>query len=457
MISFEYEGLWWLPSNPEQKVSGTLRFSFNDGATLDLIGSFKSVNDLKELLNPEIILGISSNGKNITLYKCLESSSQFSAPGLLTSSFKASVILVNAHFKKNEDMLFEELAINYSNLDNWANISGFDIKYPSNQKGTLIKYTVPSPVEVEINPELKISFDVHVDYPARSIVQKKACIKQKIFLTIKPSNPQYLEKYWKIAGLVRNYLALGVMEPVYPLVIEGKTQGVKMDLGNGKFFYPPVSIFFAQPDIRLHKEKQPLNMLFTLQDIREILELTIKNWFEKEEVLKPIYDLYFGTLYNPRMYVHHRFLSLVQAVESYHRRKWSNQEIKPEEHKIRIKEILESIPKKYKNWLKWKLKYSNEPSLQNRLNEILTKHSKILSGILDKSSFIEKTVNTRNYLTHYDPELKEKSVDGIELYYIAEKLKLILTICFLKELGFSSDIIEKLISRARGQRLFFLK
>ena len=41
MNKFEYEGIWWLPDKPEKQVSGTLRFTPNEGAILKLIGSFK--------------------------------------------------------------------------------------------------------------------------------------------------------------------------------------------------------------------------------------------------------------------------------------------------------------------------------------------------------------------------------------------------------------------------------
>ena len=73
MDKFEYEGIWWLPDEPEKQVSGTLRFTPNEGAILDLIGSFKDIKEINK-----IILGISSNGKNITLHKCFETKSNVS-------------------------------------------------------------------------------------------------------------------------------------------------------------------------------------------------------------------------------------------------------------------------------------------------------------------------------------------------------------------------------------------
>jgi len=38
---FEYKGIWWLPDKPKERISGTLKFTPDEGAILDLIGSFK--------------------------------------------------------------------------------------------------------------------------------------------------------------------------------------------------------------------------------------------------------------------------------------------------------------------------------------------------------------------------------------------------------------------------------
>jgi len=64
---FEYKGIWWLPDKPEEQVSGTLRFTLDEGTISTLIGPFKDTKDMNKTLEPETILGVSSDGKNITL------------------------------------------------------------------------------------------------------------------------------------------------------------------------------------------------------------------------------------------------------------------------------------------------------------------------------------------------------------------------------------------------------
>jgi len=38
---FEYTGEWWIPDEPEKKIHGTLRFTHNERATLELMGIIK--------------------------------------------------------------------------------------------------------------------------------------------------------------------------------------------------------------------------------------------------------------------------------------------------------------------------------------------------------------------------------------------------------------------------------
>ena len=443
MDKFEYEGIWWLPDEPEKQVSGTLRFTPNEGAILDLIGSFKDIKEINKMLELEIILGISSNGKNITLHKCFETKSNVSVPGLLTSSFYANEVFVGAHFQKSEDIKFRELSICYSYLDEWVNISGFNIQYPDKSE-VVIKYKQPEPIQASIGEDCKMFIDFQV-----TIVQKEASIKQRTYIRIEPSVEKSLEEYWNIMRDIQNFLSLGVTEPVYPLTITGITEANNS----------PVEIYYHSPEIS--KVPKTLCMLFTFKDISDRFEILLKNWFENADTLGPVYDLYFGTLYNPRMYLQHQFLSLVQAIEAYHRRKFegkylSNDDYEPTYEKFKkfINEL--AIEPSFKEALKSKLKYGNEHSLRKRLKDLFEKYKEVVDDFIeDKDIFVNRVVDTRNYLTHYDKNLMEKAVDGEQLYYVTQQLKIVIVICLLSELGFNFKEIKNLLARNRRYKYVF--
>jgi len=451
MDKFEYEGKWWLPDKPEKQISGTLRFTPDEGAILDLIGSFKDIKDINKMLKLEIILGISSNGKKITLHKCFETKSKISSPGLLTSSFRANEIFVGAHFQKSEDIKFRELSIRYSYLDEWVNISGFDIQYPD-KKVVVIKYKLPEPIQANIGEDYKVFIDFQATYPTHFIVQKEASIKQRTYVRIEHSAEKSLDEYWDIMRYIQNFLSLGITEPVYPLTITGITEANKQII-NGRPYNPPVEIYYCSEISKVPKTLYPHDMLFTFKDISDRFEIFLKNWFKKANLLKPVYDLYFGTLYNPRMYLQQQFLSLIQAIEAYHRRKFEGKYLSDNDYEPIYEKFKEFINKlaiepSFKEALKSKLNYGNEYSLRKRLKDLFEKYKEVVDDFIkDKDIFVNKVVYTRNYLTHYDKNLREKAVDGKQLYYVTQQLKIIIVICLLSELGFNFKEIKNLLAR----------
>jgi hypothetical protein len=147
------------------------------------------------------------------------------------------------------------------------------------------------------------------------------------------------------------------------------------------------------------------------------------------------------------------FLFLVQAVETYHRRTSDETDLPEEEHKVRLQQILDAVPSDYKSWLKEKLKYSNELNLRKRIKKIIDRFSDIFGNYIHRKSFTNKVVNTRNYLTHYDPELEDRTasdpIDFIDLIY---KLRTILEVCFLNELQLSDEKIASVMERKIQER-----
>jgi hypothetical protein len=250
---------------------------------------------------------------------------------------------------------------------------------------------------------------------------------------------------------IQNFLSLGLMEPVYPLSITGITEATANIKGEIKTYNLPISIYYKLPDIpNISKIIRPYDMLFKFDDMIEKFEIYIKNWFRKAELLKPIYDLYFATLYNPRMYLGNKFLNLIQALEVYHRRIINKLVMNQEKCDGIVKECLDIISQNYKEHFEQILKYANEPSLRRRLKDIIKKYENLLDKFIGnknaQNSFINKVVNTRNYLIHYDLEVKEKSESTKELFNLTQNLKTIVEICLLNEIGFNLEKIENLIS-----------
>ena len=453
---FEYDGIWWLPENPNNKVSGKLKFHPVKGLKLQLIGSFKRLNNLNTFLQPPIILGITSNGKIITLYKCYESQSHMSMPGFLSSSFIASFAFLGCHFEKEEEIRFDSLSLNYFHLEEWTGITGFRFKMETDPKNHLTKheiiYSFPEKVGAKIG-NLNISFDYNFTSGGDGL--KEVNLRHTTFIKIKPNKSLHFNDYQDVCYHIQNFLSLAIGKAVFPIIIKGKSERCSTKSQSGKAIYPDIFIYYATNSLFETSSKiYPFDMLFTFRDISGKFENILKNWFEKAEMLKPVYDLYFGTLYNSRMYLQHQFLSMTQAVEAYHRRKFEGKYLLDEDYEPiynGFKDVINKldVEASFKNALINRLRYGNEFSLRKRLKDLFAEYQSITQNFIkDENNFINRVVDTRNYLTHYDKKLRNIA-DGEDLYRITQKLKTILQICLLHELGFDKEEIKSAFLRNR--------
>lgn len=449
----EIKGLWWLPEKPDLKLPGTLTFSPYKGFSLEVQGSFKERGEMHKFLIPDIILGFSHQGKEITLYKCFERSSKMHLPGIPETLFSVNVGFIGVHFAQLSEMKFKKISVRYNYLDEWLNISGFNITPNLKEKSVEIKYKLPAPIEINLRNGLKILLEVKANMPSISIAQKEACIKQEAFFTLEFPTETTFEDVHKFIYIFQNLLSLLTSEIVYPIKILGNSENAVKIIENKKF-YEPIEIIYqlSLSQVKSKKSVHPFDMLYPYISIKNKTEIIFNNWLEKAEILRPIYDLYFGTIYSGDMYLEFQFLSLVMALEVYHRRMIRNEDIPSKEHEERIKQILTNTPDKYRNWLKEKLTYSNEPSLGKRIKEIygmLKNIGYVTDLIPKKKDFVYKVVNTRHYFVHYDQSLEDKALKGTDLYWFIQKLKVLVEICLLKEIGFLDTEIDNIFQQRK--------
>jgi hypothetical protein len=113
-----------------------------------------------------------------------------------------------------------------------------------------------------------------------------------------------------------------------------------------------------------------------------------------------------------------------------------------------VKEIVNSVKPEYAEWVKSKLEFGNEPTLHERIEQLITELPESIKKTLLKPThekFIKDFKRSRNYYTHYSPSLEKKALKGSELFYLKETSKILLICFILKEIGFSDIELEKII------------
>lgn len=440
--SFRIEGSWWIPSKPDGKLPGVLEFTSKQ-SILKLWGSFKDITEINQRTSPEIILGTSLDGENLTLNGIYELGSTLGSGGFRTT-YGVIRIFRGIHFDKESDILFKDISVLYSNFDSWLDISGFKIE-PNLETGDMdIKHTSPSLIPATINNDYKITIGFNVQHFISSMGHKEARITQTGITVIEKNIVATFTEFMKVQHHLRNFLSLAMMSPCYPLLIRGNVEDSTAPNG-----YADVGIYYSNKTPQTIDDIYELHMLFRYRDISTNFEQYLKNWFSKVEILEPVFNLYFGTLYNSDMYLDHIFLSTIQAVESYHRRTMKNHIWSEEDFTTIKNEVLNCTSKKYKDWVTNKFQYGNEPSLRRRIKELLEEFNSIFGEFsIYNSEFAENVTNTRNYLTHYDPTLKEKSLKDQDLFNTIQKLRALVEVCFMKQLGIPNEDVKKIMKRS---------
>ncbi|WP_372008333.1 HEPN domain-containing protein [Paenibacillus chitinolyticus] len=422
------KGYWWLPSNESKKIAGNLEQIDDGTAVLDLHGF------LGHFLENEIILGVTLLGAPVTLWKCFKRSTHFSLNGFEAMEKYGCQITINGvHFNDKQRMDFDGYKFTFDYLENWLDKQVLTInenRENNTFKSLTIKYEQPEEFELAEIEGIKLV----VSY-AHSLGDKnnsKVSINSSAQIVLKSKTKIPLEELLNNYLIkLQNFLSLVMGKTVFPKNIWGVIEEEEV--------YRDVSVtlkipFSSNKKNGFYKERVPYSL------IKENSNMIINNWFSGSNDLLPIYDLYFANLYNTNLHLTNRFLNIVQALESYHRRRIGRGEFMNKARYKKLKQKLyEVLEEELENEevveMKSKFSHLNEMSLKNRIYDLLEKYDlkEIYSEI--NEDLIAKVVLTRNYFTHWDKKYEDKALKELELNDVTTLLMRLFETCLFIELG----------------------
>lgn len=450
--SFEELGRFWLPGNEESKISGILRFDPLEGIvlkTMDYFVNDEKIHDSSFFPKYNIIVG-AIRGKKLTLCNCNLVNDSIAKYGIRERNYKADILFLGHFFNNINEFNFEKASIKFKYLEQWVLKLGFESKDIIDSEGhrnVSVNFKFPEDIEIYLDKfQLNITHSLKKEY---NLFESN--LKQNTLIEIIPNETMNFEDMKKtIIDRVQNFLSLGINAPVFPLTITMEIKDDK-ELMPHEVFCKPIEVYYPINNPLLNEKKSYFDLLFSFDSVSDNIGHVLKNWFKKYEVLKPVHDLFFAAIYNSYIYTDETlFLSLIQAVESYHRRIYNGKYLDSDDYKSVHKKITAAIPEQLEethyNSLKSRIDFGNEFSLQSRLLELFNDFEDIFKLFIDdKDEFIKDLKNTRNYLTHYDKKMERKAKSGKELSLLSKKLNLIIKIFFLKELGINSDQIKEIV------------
>lgn len=428
----EYKGPWWPPHDDSSPLPGTLTIE-KGRAVLEVLGNFgyelisETARQRTYSMNLEEkprLLGTSTDGKPITLEGLWEAGHKVHFPGLPTADYRARVTLVGKHFGEGEEIAFDEIVIGASDLNAWTRVSGFATSLetePLDDDGhvafvrTEVRYEAPEDIRIPLARGEEILLRFTCQSKGLGGRSERVELRQEAALHWRFSRPVDLASVFDRVGQIRNFLSLAVGRPVSITSVTGLQDAYKQERIDS---LRPIEIYWEIP----HNPEPPegerdrREMLFTLAEADPDASTVIKRWLARQDHLEPVFNLYFGTVYHPSLYLEVRFLAFAQALETYDFRRRR----KPARR-----------------------------SLAERTHDVLRQCRRVSERIVgaDAEAFVADFKNARNYYTHYDPKLEKKAASGGALLLLTVQLQAILEMSLLRQLGFPCRAVAEILQR----------
>ena len=450
---FQIKGYWWLP-NSEEHISGIL-FYHQDKIVLELMGTLSKESDAFETAgnSNSIILGFSDKGEDFTLMNAFISNTTFSSPGFSTETYSIDSFIVGGHFNTLNEMSFHSLVVYPTYFSKWVGKSPF-IKHRSENKLESISFAEPNLFKAYVAP-LNAFIEEENSYSSTQSNDRFELSFKGGFKII----PDEFQSFDWLSNVMQRLNGLYTLFINYPTYYESiEFYGEVVPEYEVPTFRKKYNYFQKQKGMKIREKFNQHDAVIGYVKVRDNLGIIFNSWFEKQDNLKTILDLYLSDFYLTSN-LETRFLNAIQTLEIYHRRNFEGELFDKAtylEHSSRLIEYIQKeLPEELSQRIEGMLVHGNEFSLGKRLRELVNKlepdTKKYLFGNSnDRGRFVQQLVDTRNYLTHYDKEEKKNLIDGtLEIYYTVQRLKALTTLILFKEIGVSEQVILSRIQESR--------
>lgn len=441
-------GYFWLPENPEQRLPGTLKVSEKGETTLEVIGIFGSdaFTSISQPSSLGRILGEIEDDDLITLEECRYESRKTSS-----SSLYRCVITANYHYKgvlfgDGEAVAFTRLDVALTGFDEWLGISGLSLSsdHEHDKRTATIRYEMPQEILFQLPNDiiLGFTFSYRLSHPEFA----KGVIKQRGYLSIRCNEPRSINELLSSLRKIVRLLSFAMDYDSNVEEIQCYSREITIELSNGESTEFGISLYCQD-----FSSSQPAtlcfwpNMLFRFSDVRDRMQQLITDWHGTYDNAEPAIDLYFASKYGGYRYLEGKFLSLAQGVESLHRRLMSTTQMSEAEFQDIKTMLLEICPDLKKEWLKARLEYANEVPLRKRIKDMVGPFKDFFGDKKQRKSFVHLVVDTRNYLTHFDERLANKTARGERLSQLCMKLEALFQLFLLRQIGLDDECISQII------------
>lgn len=433
----EWDGYWWLPENPDNKVAGTLIYDGEGGLNLKLDNHFDGYNPDevgeidedesgnlgrlvrdKDLIFYDVIYGV-AGGVDITIMDARDMSPirfwrRTGSSYASDCKINAEKLILGKHLENKENKVFGGLRVSVDNLGFWY--FSAEEKKEIDFGGRYIELCNVNEIEASDRDDLFCRILVNDGVSLEEGLEEVRVIQNFIsFVTNQASDIVWLQL--EDAEDVSNS--------------DNKCVSIicsRMKIGEG---YRWVG---SNSDARLVSEAFPFAE-------------SLAKWFKLVADARAAVNMVMAIQLEDMPFIENDLLTVTGAAEVLHRNlKIRSHMYDIAEFKKMKKEILNIVPESYKETVMSNLR--NDPSLRIRLMDLAKSadEDSVLYLVPDVEYWAKKTVKARNDLTHKGVAPKQ-SAD--ELLAIVDVTKTIIRLVILERLGVSKEYQNKIVKNYR--------
>jgi hypothetical protein len=453
----DFRGYFWLPESPNSKVPGRCHWTPDNTIELEIIGTFSGdVIEPHDRVEVGRILGVTEKGKPVTLENCFYRRRTFNFPGLAASTLHVNFALIGFHCAKGEKLEFDSISCHAEAIDEWLEYGPITISVERDPKPIQLSFVRPAPLEWKLSNGVTLDIDCSWSIPSGNQF-RQAAISKQTWATFKFNNKTPLEELFRHANRFIKFVSFVLDQTfsfdavhvyssnhVEEIGASGTTRPVQIEA-----YFSPVQN--GEPDLAYATHPYPL---FAFDRVRGNFGEVLSKWFDNYEKFDSSFNLYFATKAGRDLYLHNRFGMLVQALEALHRHSSSESTFPTEDYSELCQLLFKTIPGRFRDWLEARTEYGNEPALRQRLRSLFKGLESVYGTAQDIKKVINQIVTTRNYLTHYDHELRTQVARGTQLYKLCLVLETLFQLHMAKMCGFSDS---EVIAFSEESQLFVRK
>ena len=429
----EWDGYWWLPENPDNKVAGTLIYdgkggglslkldNYFDGYNPDELGDirkdehgnlFRVVTSKDYLISYDVIYGV-ADGINITIMDAMDKSplrprGRIDKNYISNCRISAEKLILGKHLENEGNKVFNGLRVSVDNLGCWDSLEGGQkFKFSALGKSVEICGFGSSEKPNQRGPFCQIIsgevFSLHEALEEVKVIQN--------FISFVVN--QFSDIVWMQLQVGNEFLDLLFL----PVKI-----GAGTEVARGKFSAELISNAFP-------------------------IDISLSKWFELANRAQAAISMVIVMQFEKMPFVENDLLTVTMTAEVLHRNlKLGGRPYDNKEFKLMREKLLEVAPDGYKEMIKSSIR--NELTLRQRLVGLadFVGEDLISALIPDVEYWAKEATKARNYLTH-EGKVKNQSVE--ELIAIVDVTKAVVVLSVMRYIGVSDEYQKIIVSRHR--------